>query len=121
MTYEILILDNFQWSDISGKLYFSRYFDNNPALILKNFDEMPIITITVNIPEFFHEYPFGDNKLVAIKDSGENQGIVDSLTDAAVLEPVFTLKNEYEDEEIRICELSESVVDLLKSYGEYYV
>lgn len=114
-------MDDFTWNDISGKLFFSRYFDNNPALVFKSTDEIPVTTCTANIPEFFREYPFGDNKLIAVKNSDENQGILDALEAAGVVEPVFTLQDNYEKDDIKICELTEPVIDLLKSYGEYYV
>lgn len=121
MSYEILITDKCERNGERVKLYFSRYFDNNPALILKNSDEIPVLTCTVDLPDFYNEYPFGDYKLVAVKDFGENQGILEILTENAVLEQVFSYQGIYSEEKIMICELSEPVVDLLKSFGEYYV
>ncbi|MEI7811175.1 MAG: hypothetical protein WCJ01_01985 [Ignavibacteria bacterium] len=119
--YEVLISENFKWNEFIGNLYFSRYFDNNPALFLKTEENIPIIICTVDIPEFFNEYPFGDNKLVIVKNNNENQGILESLTDAGVAENVFTISDTSQMEALEICELSESVIDLLKSCGEYYV
>lgn len=121
LTYEVLIMDKFTWHDVSGRLYFSRYFDNNPALVFKTDQDVPITTCTVNIPEFFLEYPFGDNKLIAVKNSGENEGILESLIEAGIVDSVFTIQDVLDKEDIRVCELTEPVVDLLKSYGEYYV
>ncbi|MGE5403033.1 MAG: hypothetical protein ACM3S2_21745 [Ignavibacteriales bacterium] len=118
MVYEVLILDNFTWQGFKGKLYFTRYNDLNPALVYKASDETPIITCTDNIPDFYREYPFGENRLVVIRK--EYKGIAEALHEAGIIaEPVFTISGDGGDDSV--CELTDQVVDLLKAYGEYYV
>lgn len=120
MVYEVLLLDKFDWNGFKGKLYFSRYNDMNPALIFKTEDETPILTCTVNAYDFYKEYPFGDNRLVALSKGLESEGIIEALQDAGIIsEPAFSVYSELG--EAVACELTDQVIDLLKAYGEYYV
>ncbi|HEX2865834.1 MAG TPA: hypothetical protein VHO03_02270 [Ignavibacteriales bacterium] len=120
MVYEVLLLDTFDWNGFKGKLYFSRYNDMNPALIFKTEDEIPILTFTVNAYDFYREYPFGDNRLVAVSKGLESEGAVEALHEAGIISrPAFKVHSELG--ESVACELSDQVVDLLKAFGEYYV
>ncbi|MGE5431995.1 MAG: hypothetical protein ACM3QX_13015 [Syntrophomonadaceae bacterium] len=92
----------------------------NPALIFKTEDETPILTFTVNAYDFYREYPFGDNRLVAVSRGLESEGITEALHDAGIItKPAFAVHSELG--EASACELTDQVIDLLKAYGEYYV
>lgn len=117
--YEILISNNFNWNDVSGELFFIRYTDNNPALTFKVNNEV-IAEFSKNVPEFYAEYPFGDYKLIVVGDEAMGAGIFTALFDAGIInKPVFSIDND--NKMLPVCELTDTVVDLLKSYGEYYV
>ncbi len=121
MTYEILLVENLKWREFSGALYFSRYEDNNPGLLLKTNDGKIVVECTVNIPDFFGEHPFGDNKIVIINEDIFTEGILHTLIENAIIEePLFSI-DDVEGHHYPVCELTEPVVDLLKAYGEYYV
>lgn len=120
LIYEVQILDDFRWNGFSGKILFSRYQDNNPALIYKTSDNEFIIYCSIDLPGFYREYPFGDNRLIVIKDHHENQGIAEALSESGVIgQRVFNV--EYDGFSSPVFELSDQIVDLLKAYGEYYV
>jgi hypothetical protein len=120
LVYEVLLLDKFDWNGFKGKLYFSRYNDMNPALIFKTEDGIPILNFTVNAYDFYREYPFGDNRLIAVSRGMEAQGVVEALQEAGIVsEPAFSIYSELG--EAVACELTDQVVDLLKAFGEYYV
>ena len=111
----ILLLEEFWGNEFFGKLYFARYDDNNPAIFFVS-DNMSVQEFSVDNPEFYVEYPFGDYKLVIIK----NLEITESLEDFGIVgDVVFSISQD----EIKypVCELSDQVVDLLKEHGKYYV
>lgn len=119
LTYEVLILDSFNWGKLKGELYFIRHTDNNPALVLKTADS-EMIELSVNLPDFYKEYPFGEYTLVILRNDSGSAGIFTALFDAGIInKQVFSIDNN--DEILPVCELTEQVVDLLKSCGEYYV
>jgi len=120
LTYEVEILKNFKWHEFTGKLYFSRYEDNNPGLILKTDDEKIVLECTIDIPAFYMEYKFGDHRIVIINEDVFTEGLLDSLINEGVVEkPLFHI--ETGNGNLPVCELTDQVIDLLKAYGEYYV
>lgn len=119
MTNEVLLLDNFNLNELNGKLYFIRYTDNNPTLVFKN-ENSELIELCKNLPDFYKEYPFGEYSLIVLGNDLVDAGIFTALFEAGIVNnPVFSIDN---NEKIQpVCELTDQVVDLLKSYGEYYV
>lgn len=119
LTNEVLLLDNFNLNGLNGKLYFIRYTDNNPTLLFKS-EHSEMIELCRNLPDFYREYPFGDYKLVVLGNNSGYAGIFTALFEAGIVNnPVFSIDNNGEMQPI--CEFTDQVVDLLKSYGEYYV
>lgn len=117
--YEILISDSFNWNSVSGELFFIRYPDNNPAFTFKINNEV-IAEFSRNVPEFYTEYPFGEYRLIVLGDEAMSAGIFTALFDAGIVnKPAFSIDND--NKVLPVCELTDPVVDLLKSYGEYYV
>lgn len=111
------IFNKLNWNGKTGRLVFTRYADGNPALVFTSEDRTEAM-FSVNIPGFYFEYPFGDYRLIAI--NSENMGVPELLIESGIIgKPVFTV--ECDDLEVPICELSDQMVDLLNSYGEYYV
>lgn len=119
LTNEILILDNFNFNGFIGKLFFIRYKDNNPTLLLRN-EHSENLELCVNSPDFYREYPFGEYSLIVLRNKSMDGEIFTALFDAGIVNnPVFSIDNNGEIQPV--CELTDQVVDLLKSYGEYYV
>ncbi len=68
-------------------LRFDQYQKGNAiAIRLESDDCMPIATATVNIPEF----PLQEGQCL-IKDYAENEGILQALVEAGVVQPVGTV------------------------------
>ncbi|MGE5364935.1 MAG: hypothetical protein ACM3SM_12460 [Bacteroidota bacterium] len=117
MSFEIELFDNLQYHGNNGKLLFTRYQDGNPALLFKFGPGNSIIQFSINIPEFFDEYPFGAYRLIAI-NAGQKD-VIETLVDSGIIhEPVFNV--EFNDQSNPICEFSNQIMDLLNSCGEYY-
>lgn len=117
MQYEIELLNNLTWNGYSGKLLFKRYPDGNPALVYRISDVEDIL-FSVNLHGLYDEYRFGEYRLIAINN--EMVSVMETLMEAGIIdEPVFNV--EYYNQIVPVCELSSQVIDLLISFGEYYV
>lgn len=77
-----------------------QYGNGRPALkLIDAEDGSPIATATVNLPDV----PLGTNQ-VAIKDYGENEGMLQALTEAGIVKPTGqSVASGYV--EVPICEL----------------
>lgn len=87
------------------RLRFDRYQKGNAiAIRLESDDYMPIATATVNIPEF----PLQEGQCL-IKDYAENEGILQALVEAGVVQPVGTVPAEHA--RATLCKLLVPVAD----------
>lgn len=115
MKHEILILENFQGTGKTGKLFFTRYDNSNPALFFIADDDI-LTEFSIDLINFYCDYPFGEYRLIVLKSSK----IAENLFEFGVVNsPVFNV--EHEEGSFPVCELSDQVTDLLKEEGRFYV
>lgn len=94
------------------------YVYNSQAMYIqmKNKDEGDILTVTVNMPDYFYQ-----ENTTTIKNYSENRGITDFLIDLDIIDFVYSKKhcNPYanDDETIDYCEIN---IEELKKYSKVF-